>query len=59
MRFCGMEISRTSRGYFPGQQAYTQEVLNRNGGGGLGSVFPITREMAETPEELDITVAEV
>ncbi|CAJ1452728.1 unnamed protein product [Effrenium voratum] len=59
VRFCGMEISRTSRGYFLGQQAYTQEVLNRNGGGGLGSVLPITREMAETPEELDITAAEV
>ena len=59
VRFCGMEISRTSRGYFLGQQAYTQEVLNWNGGGGLGSVLPITREIAETPEEKDITAAEV
>ena len=43
VRFCGMEISRTERGYHLGQAAYTQELLNRYGDGGYGSVIPISK----------------
>ena len=53
VRFCGMEISRTARGFYLGQD-YIQEVLNRNGGGGHGSALPIIREMTELPEEENV-----
>ena len=59
VRFCGMEISRTARGFYLGQQAYIQEVLNRNGGGGHGSALPIPREMTELPEEENVQAGEV
>ena len=59
VRFCGMDISRTERGYHLGQSSYTKELLSRYKDGGYGSVIPIAKDMTEMPEEPNILPHEV